>query len=67
VHKTTYNAPYEVSLYARLSAVLGVDLFSAPRPIKETVAAEGLKRTAAGGVDTSSTSSGSAPALVAMQ
>ena len=67
VHPTAYDAPYEVSLYARLSAVLGVDLFSAPRPTKETVAAEGLKRTVTGGLDTSSTSSGSAPALVAMQ
>ena len=67
VHPTTYDAPYEVSIFARLSAVLGIDLFPPPRSTQETVAAEGLKRTATGGVDTSSTSSGFAPAFVAMQ
>jgi len=58
VHPTAYDAPYDISLYARLSAIMGGDLFAAPRP----VAAEGLARSATVGLDTSSTSSGSAPA-----
>jgi site-specific DNA recombinase len=51
VHPTAYDAPYDISLYARLSAIMGGDLFAAPRSRSATV-----------GVDTSSTSSGSAPA-----
>jgi site-specific DNA recombinase len=67
VHPTGYDAPYDISLYARLSAVIGVELFPVPRTTKEIVAAEGVTRTATGGYETSSTSSGSAPAGVAMQ
>jgi site-specific DNA recombinase len=68
VHPTAYDAPYDISLYARLSAVMGgVDLFPVSRSTQEIIAAEGLKRTATGGVDTSSTSSGFRPADVAMQ
>jgi len=67
VHPTAYDAPYEVSLYARHSAIVGINLFPVPRTDKEIVAAEGLRRTATGGPDTSSTSSGSAPARAAMQ
>jgi site-specific DNA recombinase len=61
VHPTAYDAPYDVSLYARLSAITGVDLFPAARSMKEIVAAEGLVRTDRGGLDTSSTSSGIRP------
>ena len=67
VHPTAYDAPYDISLYARLSAIMGGDLFAAPRSTQEIVAAEGPARSATVGVDTSSTSSGSALALVAMQ
>jgi hypothetical protein len=50
LHPTAYDAPYDISLYARLSAIMGGDdLFTAAR-------------SATVGVDTSSTSSGSAPA-----
>jgi site-specific DNA recombinase len=66
VHPTTYDAPYEISLYARKSAV-GTNLFPRPRTTKEIVAAEGFPRTDRGGPGTSSTSSGFAPAFVAMQ
>lgn len=44
VHPTDNHAPYEISLYARLSAIMGVDLFPTPRSNKEIIAAEGLRR-----------------------
>lgn len=43
VHRTEYNEGYEISLYARLSAIKGgIDLFPAPRSNKEIVAEQGL-------------------------
>jgi site-specific DNA recombinase len=44
VHPTGKAQPYDISLYARLSAVMGIDLFPTPRSSKEIVAAEGLPR-----------------------
>lgn len=42
VHPTGFSAPYDISLYARLSAIMGVDLFPTPRTTQEIVAAEGF-------------------------
>jgi len=42
VHPTEYRAPYEVSVYGRLSAIMGVDLFPTMRSNKEILAEEGL-------------------------
>jgi site-specific DNA recombinase len=44
VHPTEYRAPYEVSVYGRLSAMLGVDLFPTARSNAEILAAEGFSR-----------------------
>jgi site-specific DNA recombinase len=44
VHQTANGERYEISLYARLSAIMGIDLFPIPRSNKEIVAAEGLPR-----------------------
>jgi site-specific DNA recombinase len=45
VHPTANGEPYDISLYARLSAIMGgIDLFSAPRTTKEIVAAQGYPR-----------------------
>jgi hypothetical protein len=43
VHPTGKGLPYEISLYARISAIIGVDLFPARRSHEEIVAAEGLR------------------------
>jgi site-specific DNA recombinase len=48
VHPTANAKPYDISLYARLSAIMGVDLFPKPRTTKEIAAAEGLPRISAG-------------------
>jgi site-specific DNA recombinase len=53
VHPTDMGQPYEISLYARLSAIIGVDLFPARRSNKEIVAAEGLSRIGTGGTASS--------------
>jgi site-specific DNA recombinase len=45
VHATPKAAPYEISIYARISAITGIDLFPAKRTVKEIVAAEGLPRS----------------------
>jgi site-specific DNA recombinase len=51
VHPTNRGAPYEISVYARISAIIGgVDLFPAQRSHKEIVAAEGLPRVATDGL-----------------
>src|SRR3981081_518119 len=42
VHPTERGNPADVSLYARLSAIMGVDLFPIARSTKEIVAREGL-------------------------
>jgi len=42
VHPTERGQPYDISLYARLSAIMGVDLFPIARSTKEIVAREGL-------------------------
>jgi hypothetical protein len=44
VHPTGYDAPYDISLYARLSALVGIDLFPTPRTNEQIVAAEGFSR-----------------------
>lgn len=44
VHPTPKKQPYELSMYARLSAMRGVDLFPQQRTHKEIVAAEGFSR-----------------------
>ena len=44
VHPTEYRAPYEVSVYGRLSAIMGVDLFPTARSNAEIIAAEGFSR-----------------------
>jgi site-specific DNA recombinase len=49
VHPTENGKPYDISLYARLAAIMGVDLFPAPRTNKEIVAAEGLPRISTDG------------------
>ena len=49
VHPTGYRQPYEISLYARLSAIMGIDLFPKHRTNKEILAAEGLPRIGTGG------------------
>jgi hypothetical protein len=48
VHPTGRAQPYDISLYARLSAIMGVELFPRPRTNKEIVAAEGLPRADTG-------------------
>lgn len=35
VHPTGFGLPYEISLYARLSAIMGVDLFPSETPTKQ--------------------------------
>jgi site-specific DNA recombinase len=42
VHPTPAKAPYDVSVYGRLSAIMGVDLFPTARSNKEILAAEGV-------------------------
>jgi site-specific DNA recombinase len=49
VHPTLKGADYEISLYGRLSAITGVDLFPARRSFEEVLAAEGLPRIGSGG------------------
>jgi site-specific DNA recombinase len=49
VHPTAKGAAYEISLYARLSAITGVDLFPARRSFQEVLAAEGHPRIGSGG------------------
>jgi site-specific DNA recombinase len=49
VHRTAKGAAYEISLYARLSAITGVDLFPVRRSFEEVLAAEGLPRIGSGG------------------
>jgi site-specific DNA recombinase len=49
VHPTGKGAPYEISLYARLSAITGLDLFPAGRSLKEVLEAEGHPRIGLGG------------------
>jgi site-specific DNA recombinase len=45
VHPTANGEAYEISLYARLSAITGgIDLFQTPRTTKEIVAAQGFPR-----------------------
>jgi site-specific DNA recombinase len=49
VHATPNGAPYEISLYARLAAITGVDLFPAQRSVAEVLAAEGHPRIGSAG------------------
>jgi site-specific DNA recombinase len=49
VHPTAKGQPYEISLYGRLSEIIGADLFPDRRSNKEVVAAEGLPRIGTGG------------------
>jgi site-specific DNA recombinase len=42
VHPTPKKRPYDISLYARMSAITGADIFHAPRSREEIVVAEGL-------------------------
>jgi site-specific DNA recombinase len=44
VHPTEYRKPYEVSVYGRLSAIMGVDLFPTIRSNQEILAGEGVSR-----------------------
>src|SRR5882724_2696605 len=44
VHPTAKGEAYELSLYARLSAIRGIDLFPPQRSHQEIIAAEGLPR-----------------------
>ena len=44
VHPTATAQPYDISLYARLSAIMRIDLFPTPRTNEEIIAAEGLPR-----------------------
>jgi len=44
VHPTGKGMPYELGIYARLSAMRAVDLFPAQRSHQEIIAAEGLPR-----------------------
>jgi hypothetical protein len=54
VHPTGKAKPYDISLYARLSAVMGeFNLFPTPRSNEEIVVAEGLPRIATGGTASS--------------
>jgi hypothetical protein len=54
VHPTGKAKPYDISLYARLSAVMGeFNLFPTTRSNEEIVAAEGLPRIATGGTASS--------------
>jgi hypothetical protein len=54
VHPTGNAKPYDISLYARLSAVMGeFNLFPTPRSNEEIVAAEGLPRIGTGGTASS--------------
>jgi site-specific DNA recombinase len=53
VHPTGKGLPYEISLYARISAIIGVDLFPARRSHEEIVAAEGLSRIGPAGTASS--------------
>jgi hypothetical protein len=49
VHRTENAKPYDISLFARLSAVMGeFDLFPTPRSNEEIVEAEGLPRIGTG-------------------
>jgi hypothetical protein len=45
VHPIAQGEPYEVSVYGRLSAMLGVDLYPTARSNAEILAAEGLSRS----------------------
>lgn len=45
VHPTEKRQPYELSMYARLSAMKGIDLFPQQRTHREMLAAEGFSRT----------------------
>jgi site-specific DNA recombinase len=51
VHPTGFGQPYDISLYARISAIMGVDLFPATRSAREIIAREGLSRVAPDGHD----------------
>jgi site-specific DNA recombinase len=42
VHPTPYRAPYDISVFGRLSAIMGVDLFPTMRSNKEILAEEGV-------------------------
>jgi site-specific DNA recombinase len=42
VRPTPHGADYDISIYARLSAIVGVDLFPRPRSNQEIVVAEGF-------------------------
>ncbi len=42
VHPTPAKAPYDVSVYGRLSAIMGVDLFPTARSNKEILTSEGV-------------------------
>jgi site-specific DNA recombinase len=42
VHPTGYREPYEVTVYGRLSAIMGVDLFPTMRSNREILAEEGV-------------------------
>ena len=44
VHPTPKKRPYELSMYARLSAIRGIELFPERRSHQQIVAAEGLSR-----------------------
>jgi site-specific DNA recombinase len=53
VHPTPKGADYEISLYARLAAITGIDLFPARRSVEEVLAAEGHPRIGSGGTSSS--------------
>ena len=42
VHPTEYRAPYDISVYGRLSAIMGVNLFPTKRTNREILKSEGV-------------------------
>jgi site-specific DNA recombinase len=52
VHETAERAEYEVSVYGRLAAVMGIDLFPAMRSSEEILAEEGVTPCSANGKHT---------------
>ena len=49
VHPTAKAAPYEISLYARLTAITSVDLFPVRTSVEEVLAAEAFSRIGSDG------------------
>jgi site-specific DNA recombinase len=48
VHETARKAPYQVTPYARLSAILGVDLFPKARTTQEMLSEQGVNSSLVG-------------------